>query len=168
LPASKALRVWVYDLGVDSKGRAIQVYNASGTVNGVPYLLCNGPLAGSLPLDLTVQYIVLDRTTVPHPRFVVEEMPAATPPQVTGTPIAIGTSDRYYTNGAFYVRFPTEAGRTYYVQYTSDVVEPVWKTALPPITGTGGWVVWLDNGPPKTDSKPKDATSRFYQVRQAP
>lgn len=163
IPAGRALIVRVKDLGVDSRGRAIQVFNATGTTNGDPFFLINGPIAAG-QLTLTVQFIVLDRVTIPHPRFVVEEIAGPAQPTLVGTPITILPEWTKFTAGGMYIQFLTQAGRTYYVQYKANVTDAAWKTVFPSMTGTGGWVVWLDNGPPKTESKPADATMRIYQV----
>jgi len=49
------------------------------------------------------------------------------------------------------------------VQYCSALGEG-WSTAAGTITGTGGMVQWIDNGPPKTDSHPSTKPSRFYRI----
>ena len=163
VPSGQALLVLIYDLGTDSQGRPIQVYNQSGTTNGgVPYLRLSGPLAGGAMLPVTVQYIVPDWQTVPNPRFVVVPSPFVDTP-VTGTPVAISSNMRF-VDGRFYCQFQTVSGHTYYVQYKDHLDDPAWKTAGLPVTGTGGSVIWADTGLPKTSGAPKDAPTRFYRV----
>jgi hypothetical protein len=161
LASDRALRVLVTNLGVDSRGRPIQVYNASGTTNGVPFLQINGPLAAGLT-PITVQYIVLDRVTLPTPTFVVQEVSVAQPPVITGTPIVIPVDQMVIANGAVYLKFPSLPGRQYYIQYSPDAVN--WITSEPPLTGNGGWLIWMDNGQPKTSSRPSEESSRFYRA----
>jgi hypothetical protein len=168
VPAGQALMVLVYDLGNDSKGRPIQLYNRTGVTNGTPYLLLNGPLAGGATLPVSVQYIVLDRRTVPNPRFVVTSVAGVGPQTVSGSATLIDAKNTKFKDGVLYLQFQTISGRTYYVQYKDSLNDADWKTAWPPITGTGGWVVWLDNGPPKTASAPTEAGARFYQVILTP
>jgi hypothetical protein len=162
LASGRALRIYFLDLGVDSRGRPIQVYNYTGTTGNVPYMQIHGPLdAGVIPIH--VQYIVLDRTTEPAPRFVVQEVAATIPTAVMiGDPVAVSGDDIAFTDGAIYIKFDTLPGRKYYVQYSEDMV--TWITSFPPVTGNGGSVVWMDNGPPKTISRPGEETSRFYRV----
>lgn len=161
LPADRALRILISNLGVDSRGRPIQVYNANGSQNGIPYLQVSGPLAaGTIPV--TIQFIVLDRTTIPSPTYQVEEVAVAQPPTLAGTPISIPMEDMTFANGAVYLKFPSLPGRTYYVQYSDDMVN--WNTTLPAVTGNGGSIIWVDNGPPKTPSRPEDETQRFYRA----
>ena len=58
--------------------------------------------------------------------------------------------------------FQSLKGKTYYIQYSSDGFN--WTTVLTPYAGTGGILVWLDNGAPKTTSDSATVTQRFYQV----
>jgi hypothetical protein len=70
------------------------------------------------------------------------------------------------SNRTFLLEFSSEAGRTYYVQYSGNLI--VWKTAQPAITGTGTRVQWIDNGQPKTESAPSTEGKRFYRVIMLP
>jgi hypothetical protein len=82
----------------------------------------------------------------------------------TGTDLTI---DNYrFTNGVFLVEFPTRTGYRYYVQYAPVVTgtnTADFKTALPPVFGTGSYVQWVDNGPPKTDRLPTNGM-RLYRL----
>ncbi|HEX5220548.1 MAG TPA: immunoglobulin domain-containing protein [Verrucomicrobiae bacterium] len=161
-PADRSLQLKIFDLGEDSRGRLIQVFNATGVSSNVPFVRINGPLpAGVTPV--TIQYIVPDRQTTPAPTYQVRQLalaqPAATP---GGTPIAIPPNQMSMVNGAVYLKFKTLPDRKYYIQYSSDAV--TWNTSTPPLTGNGGWLVWTDNGPPKTPSRPGDQTTRFYRA----
>lgn len=52
------------------------------------------------------------------------------------------------------------------IQYSVDMRD--WKmdsTTLESVTGT---VRWLDEGPPKTESAPRDTPVRFYRVVRQP
>lgn len=62
----------------------------------------------------------------------------------------------------FLLEFTSEAGRSYYVQYSTDLTH--WKTVQPAITGNGARIQWVDNGPPKTASPPGATPMRFYRV----
>jgi hypothetical protein len=65
-------------------------------------------------------------------------------------------------DGSFLVKFKTDLNRTYQIQYTDDMHH--WKIASPNILGTGGFVEWLDNGPPKTDVSPASVPTRAYRL----
>ena len=70
------------------------------------------------------------------------------------------------SNGILYVQLiPTTNAVTaasYMVQYSSDMTN--WKTAVKSIVAAGTAVQWMDDGPPKTDTPPSQAGSRFYRV----
>ncbi|MBX3748364.1 MAG: immunoglobulin domain-containing protein [Verrucomicrobiae bacterium] len=167
VPAGQALRLAVHDLGADSRGRPIRLYRRSGeTGGGVPFLDLDGPLEGGTRFTIPVQYIVLDRVTIPTPRFTVTQVAGTPVPSVAGEAIAIDPAHTRFVEGTLYLQFLTHSGRTYRVQYKDDLGEPEWRTAPAPIAGTGGWVVWADPGPPVTASSPGPA--RYYRAVQVP
>jgi hypothetical protein len=57
------------------------------------------------------------------------------------------------------------AGRTYQVEYSSDLF--TWFAATPgEVTATGPTATWTDNGPPDTATVPFSVGQRFYRVFQ--
>jgi len=69
-------------------------------------------------------------------------------------------------DGRFLIEFSAVAGRTYGVQYSSDMT--VWKTVIPTIVAPANHVLWYDDGPPKTESMPLNVGSRFYRIFELP
>lgn len=65
-------------------------------------------------------------------------------------------------NRTFLLEFSSQAGRSYFVHYSSDLKN--WKIVQPAITGDGSRIQWIDSGPPKTSSPPSAAPMRFYRV----
>lgn len=59
------------------------------------------------------------------------------------------------------VTFQTNAGRTYRVKYSGDLLS--WQPASPAIAGTGATMQWTDDGT-TTGSPPSAAGKRFYLV----
>jgi hypothetical protein len=155
-----ALRLWVA-LDANSLARGVQVWNATGRSNVVPYLSYNTSLAPGQSVDLQVEYYVPDRRTFPSPSFRTEVVAPEAPFEPAGTALGF-VRQVTLANGLFLVEFSTTAGRQYYVQYSSDMTN--WKTVLPAVMGTGSRVQWIDNGPPKTESLPSSESSRFYRV----
>ena len=137
----------------------VRVYNASGTNSGIPYVQYNStvPIGGTI--DFLIEYYRASRAPIPQPTF---EVQATTPvtPTADGTIIAI---DRHVqlVGGRFLIEFTSIPGRSYAVQYSSDL--DTWKTATPTISAPGNRVQWYDDGPPKTESLPTSG-SRFYRV----
>ena len=159
-----ALRLWV-ELDANSLARSVQVWNATGRSNDVPYLSYNMSLAPGESVDLQIEYYVADRRTFPNPVFRAEVVAPDPPFEPAGT--ALGFVRQVpLTGGLFLVEFSTTAGRWYYVQYSSDMTD--WKTAPPAVMGTGSRVQWIDTGPPKTESLPSSGTNRFYRVLLVP
>jgi Immunoglobulin domain len=164
-------------LGVDSRTNAIVNWNAQGNIftgpdprfNGGTYVSL-GALAPAESADLTLEYLVPDRTTAPAPLLlalgnVLTNIVSPT----NGTFLAVTTNR--FVNGGFLVEFPTRTNHNYYVQYAGNAADltnvTVVRTALPFVAGTGSQVQWLDNGPPKTSSFPTNG-SRFYRVLETP
>ena len=123
------LRISVYKLDTTN-----QVWNASGTNNGVPYLdrIMSIPPGGVV--TNVVQYYVPNPRTVPDATLVATPLPFTVPTVVPHITRLLPTGE-----GTFAVQFPTTAGRFYFVQHSTNLVH--W-TALPTaIQGTGGTVL---------------------------
>jgi hypothetical protein len=92
-----------------------------------------------------------------------------TAPTTTGNaiiPFRVISSTMGYTGVV--IEFNSVGRKYYLVQYSDDNIN--WKTAYTPQTQMGAasntTTQWFDNGPPKTDSKPLNATSRHYRAYQ--
>jgi hypothetical protein len=159
------LRISFFDLGKDSLGNAIYLINATGTNNGVPYVLIPTTIAPAGTFPMSVEYYVSDRVTSPKPRLVVEVVTGGFPVAPAGTTL---TPDRAeFHQGRFKVDFLSTAGKTYYIQYSASALGP-FETSFPGLAGTGGRIQWVDTGPPRTTSLPTAAGTRFYRLLQVP
>jgi hypothetical protein len=156
------VRVYAHDVTNVAAGIAVQLINANGYVEAVPYLEA-GPLAPGQSVTLTAEYYVADRRTLPAPAY---EARVAQPVLLSATGTQIAVDRMLYTNGFFLVDFPSVPTRRYYIQYKRaqdlENASVPWRTASPAATAVGARTQWLDNGPPKTVSAP--ATNRFYRV----
>jgi hypothetical protein len=139
----------------------VQVYNASGRTNGIPYLQYNHPLASAATVDFVIEYYRASRQPIPSPVFIVEEIIPVSLTVTNGVGIMI--SDIALTNGAIMIGFHATPGHTYAVQYSSDMIS--WLTADPFIVAPANYVQWIDAGPPKTQSFP---ASRYYRAFELP
>ncbi|MBE0540032.1 MAG: choice-of-anchor D domain-containing protein, partial [Verrucomicrobia bacterium] len=159
LSSVSGLRLRILNLPSD-----VQVYNASGSTNGTPFVQYDLPLAGGAAVDLLIEYYRANRQAIPQPGFVVE---VAVPVTVTETgPLLEIDRSVQLASGRFLIEFTATPGARYAVQYSSDTQN--WKTANPIITAPANRVQWYDDGPPKTESKPGSVGSRFYRVMQLP
>lgn len=142
----------------------IQVYNPSGTTNGVPYVETQFAVT---PDGTSVEFVIEFYTTsgvVPNPTFRPQLISANRP---GGTAALFGTAQPLHRalmlpNRTFLIEFPSLSNRVYYVQYSTNLTD--WKTAQPAIAGSGNWYQWLDGGLPKTDSPPATTPKRFYRL----
>ncbi len=145
---------------------SIAVYVASGTNNGVPYVESNTPVPPGGYVDFLIEYYSRFRIT-PNPTLTAELVA----PKSGSTGDLLGTQQPIHrgvmlANGTFLVEFLSQPNRTYFVQYTEDLLH--WKTAQSSVRGNGSWIQWIDNGQPKTESLPSGTDKRFYRLIMAP
>ena len=145
----------------------VQIYNAVETTNGTNVLQFNSPTAPGQALRFRLEYYVPDGH-VPTPDFLVQLTQPAPPLALTGTGVRIEFFGYPWGDGTALLQFQTVRDRSYYVQYSSDL--STWITVQPAVAGTDNWIEWLDNGPPKTPSRPAHEPSglRFYRVVEIP
>ena len=97
-------------------------------------------------------------------------MAPSTPTTTIGTnePFAI-TSVVLTPLGQVLIEFQSTPGRSYTIFYSTDPNDfSAALVAQPDVTAQANRTQWIDDGPPKTVSKPLDATSRFYRARLNP
>ena len=152
----EAVRVLVTDLPP-----GVTVYNRSGLTNEIPYVLHNLPVAAGGSIDLVIEYYVPNRVP-PNPTLLAEVVRSAAPfGDVPGEMEPITRQVRL-ANGTFMLEWSSQRHRTYFIQYSEDLMN--WKTVVPAAIGTGTRQQWIDNGPPKTDAFPVDTVCRFYRL----
>jgi len=159
------LRLLVRGLTNDSLGIAMLVYNAAGFTNGIPYVQF-GPMTPGSSVDLTLNYYVADRVTVPNVTYEAQLLPFTAVTIPTNNPINLDRA--LFTNGVFAVEFNTLLNASYYIQYQDILGGTDWQSVVPGVAGTGSRVQWIDDGPPKTLSVPSSQTNRFYRVFRYP
>ncbi len=154
-------------LGTDSRTNAIGHQNAHGYLTTGETYVNSGAIAPGETRRLTLEYFVPDYVTRPSPTLTPRGSALVTFTPPAGTTLSV-TTNRFIAAG-FLVEFPTRTGYRYYVQYSADAAgfsgtdTSAVRTALPAVAGTGSNVQWLDNGAPKTASRPTDG-GRFYRV----
>ncbi len=65
------------------------------------------------------------------------------------------------TNGWVRLEFDAIPGRTYGIEYSSDLA--TWQPVTPLVIANASRMQWTDSGPPLTSSPPTAGT-RFYRV----
>ncbi len=152
---------------IDNLPAGVEVYNAAGTQDGRPFLQYNLPLADGQVVDLVIEFYVPIESKIPTaPTF----LPTTATPLAAINPVGTVVNDpadqfliRRIPSGQATVEWNTILGRTYWVEYSDDAGMS-WETVLAPVAGTGLKVVWLDNGPPKTDADSASRPARSYRV----
>jgi hypothetical protein len=144
-------------------GLSNRLYNAVGTNGNDPFIVYSGSLAPGEGVDLILEYAIPSRTPGPEPVLIAYPVaplnlnaPESSPPNIS----RIVQLD----SGAILIEFPAEPGHSYTILYSSDSSFTNALRAQPSIVAPADRVQWIDEGPPKTISKPVDSSSRFYRV----
>lgn len=138
----------------------VQVYNATGTTNGLPFVQSILPIPPGGTVDFTIEYYVLSRVA-PNPVFTVQLVAPLNAVNQVGPTQHINRG-LLLPNKSFLVEFNTMSNRVYYLQYSADLVH--WNTANHAIAGIGNVIDWIDNGAPETAAHPSTQTKRFYRL----
>ena len=161
-------------LSIGNLRSGVQLYNATGTNNGVAYVEYDPPYdsplnpypQASCSVTFTLEFFVSDRRPFTNSLTAVAIQAPVNPP-VNGVQVTIlqsGFNDqRNPGNPRFLVQFSSVPGRTYTVQYSDDLT--TWRNATPSIIASATSTFWYDDGPPVTVSPPTyPNSSRFYRV----
>ena len=141
-----------------------QLYNGSGTEEGVPFLEVAALIPPVSSIQFTVQFLISSETRPARQSYVVRRgsvHDAGTPPLPLMVEKAAPRVD-----GAFELRFTSELNGTYRIQYSRDLQD--WQSVPQSVMATGGQTHWVDDGPPKTVSKPSAEHLRFYRILRLP
>lgn len=139
----------------------VQVVNASGVTNGVPFVQSLLPIPPGGSVTFTLDYYVPFRIPPSNMVFTVQLASPLNALNEVG-PMQHITRSLLLPDKTYLVDFKTLPNRVYYIQFSSDLKN--WSTAIPAITGTGGEFDWIDSGPPETPTPPSVETRRFYRV----
>ena len=155
-----AVRLMVLDLPP-----GVVLYNASGSTNGEPYVEYDKILGPGGSVDFLLEFYRTNRLDFIATNFQVVAVAPTVAPTPTGTLLQL---DRvpFLVNGMLVIEFASVPGKSYVVEYSSDM--QVWSAAVPHVTATGTRVQWIDSGPPKTVSPSGAPGRRFYRVVQLP
>jgi hypothetical protein len=157
------LRITATNLPAHARLNPVYLVNATGTNNsGEPYVLSSVSLQPGQEATFTLTYRSKN-WNVPFRVGLLVEVVSATPtPHETDTSLSVKSSS-VRADRKLEFEFNTLSGRTYAIEYSSDLVN--WKQAKTHISGTGGKVSWVDAGPPDTEA---DSGSRFYRTALLP
>ena len=153
-----AVRLYIMNLPGD-----VQVYYVSGTTtNGIPYVQYNFPVAPGATVTFWLEYYRRSRQPFSTPAYTPEDTTAVALSVANGIGVAID-KEALLSNGGVLIGLYTTAGRSYAVQYSTNMT--TWVTAAPFFTAPANYVQWIDGGPPKTEPL---APTRYYRAFQLP
>ena len=157
-PSVPAARVMV-------SGLTNLLYNAVGTNNGNPFVVYDAMLDINQSASLLLQYFVPSHRTFPNPQLqaVGVTLPDLSPPANLSTNIHILGIARL-SSGGMLIAFPSVSNLTYTVEYTTNLLSPIWQATQPALTATANFTQWIDYGPPGTVGHPTNTSARFYRV----
>jgi hypothetical protein len=153
--AATAVRVLV--LGLPS---SIQLYNATGTSNGVSYVEYDNTVPSGGSVQFRLEYYEGSRQTFVSTNFLAVAVVAVTVPPTSGTYLQLDRASFTY-NGELTIEFATVPGHTYEIQYSGDMQH--WAAAVPQIVAVNTRTEWLDAGPPVTATY-GNIGDRFYRI----
>jgi len=151
-------------VSISGLAEGTRVYNASGDVDGVPFVTYSQELGPGATAELTIEYYVLDRRT-PQAQLCAKPVSKSSPTTQEGTPVKIERS-MWLEDGTFMIEFSGVPGQVYYIEYCDDL--RTWKTVTPSGTSDANRIQWIDNGPPKTESFPSNRLGRYCRVSALP
>lgn len=112
-------------------------------------------------LELTIEYFVPDRRTIPIPDYQADVSRPVDLAASHEREVIIHRTVRL-ENGNVMVEFDAHLATTYQIQYSFDLA--TWIPAIPDIQGRGKRMQWIDQGPPKTERPPAQSQTRFYRI----
>jgi hypothetical protein len=129
-----------------------QVYNATGTNNGIPYIDKIVPVPARESVAILVQYYVPNPRSVPNPTLLATPLPfsqTSVAPQITRI--------SSLPDGISQIDFASQSGRFYFVQHTEDFAR--WVTDPVPVKAAG----------PTTNALQSNGGGvRFYRIMLVP
>jgi len=147
-------------VSISALRQGVQVFNASGTLDGASFVQLDQDLDGGQTAELTIEYYVKDRQSF-DAQFCAKPVLKSVPINQEGTPVKIDRA-LWLDDGSFMIEFSALPAQLYYIQYCDDM--RTWKTVTPGGTSSANRIQWIDNGQPKTECFPTKQLNRFYRV----
>jgi uncharacterized repeat protein (TIGR01451 family) len=143
------------------------LFNAVGTNNGSPFVVCPSGLTTGQTVNLLLQFSAAKYFPLTNSQLQAYgvQVPNLTPPAVVSSSSLLTISRVMpLSNGTVLLEFPSIIGRTYTVVYSDNVLFSNAMIAPPSITAGANMKQWVDYGPPTTSSLPARTPARFYRV----
>jgi uncharacterized repeat protein (TIGR01451 family) len=148
-------------------GLTNRLFNAVGTNNGNPFVVCNATLGTNQSVNLLLQFSPRGSFPFTNGQLQAFAVPVSslTPPAAASTSTNLNvTRIVRLPNGNVLIEWPAITNRTYSVVYSDNVLFSNAMIAPPSIVAPANEVQWIDYGPPATVSAPTNSPARFYRV----
>lgn len=143
----------------------VRLWNASGTLsNGIPFIDFAATLAPGQTVNFILEYYVPNRVRPAGMTFEAAPFGATIPAGSSeGTVITPGL----FADNRVGIQFAAVTNGLYAIEYSSVLSTNAsdWKRAWPDVFSGANVVQWIDEGPPKTETRPASANVRFYRAR---
>jgi uncharacterized repeat protein (TIGR01451 family) len=139
---------------------ANQLYNASGTNSGHPFVVYPAAIDPGASADLVLEFYYPSRRPQTNLTYIVYGV-AEPDLHTTTNGVTIITLITNYPGNLMLLEFQSVPGKSYRIVYSSEVNFTNPLMAVPLIVAPANRTQWIDEGPPKTISKPN---MRFYRV----
>jgi len=155
-----------FDLRITGLPEGVCVWNASDRTEDAATVEFRQPLAAGATATIILEYYAKTRGGAIQPTVTAALVTKPeTDPAAPDGGFAIDRAVRL-TDGTMLVEFTATPGALYEVHYSADAVH--WKLSPVRIRAAGNRVQWIDRGPPRTDTPPSEAPTRFYRVNRLP
>jgi len=149
------------------------LFNATGTNNGNPYVVCPAPLNTNQGVSLLLQYYVTNRSSFAFSNGQLQAYAVARPNLKPTAATGFSTNHNLLitrlANGRMLLAFPAQTGSNYTLIYADNVLFSNAQTVQPPVLlAPTNSIQWIDYGPPGTASQPTNSPRRFYRVYRNP
>jgi hypothetical protein len=149
---------------VEGLNENVTLQSTTGTGDdGTPYVQYDVPMTPGEKQNFLIEFRSKTRRWDAATSIILELLPEAEEEPIIGELREVDMEVQIGSDSSFYLNFLTEEGTTYYIQYAEQITG-LWKTSNITLKGSGQRQVWVDDGPPKTNTHPSEATSRFYRI----
>ena len=155
--AINGFRLFITDLP-----EGVQLWNAHGIIDGVPYIDIFTTLEAGASLEILLEYYRPSRQLGFTPTFALTEATGVAPGPGASPPLGLDLRVLRLDTRGLLLEFLSENGKSYTIEYSDDMM--TWKVSPPAVAGTGERIQWIDSGPPNTETFPSGA--RFYRILQ--
>lgn len=147
-------------------GLTNRLVNVAGTNLSRAFVTLAAPLSPGASVDLVLEYFSPNRIPVPLGTIALEAVAIIPQSQTVPDGDSIPVRLAALPDGRVLIEFASDAGGRYRVVYSAAASFTNSLVAVPDVEAPANRTQWIDEGPPKTASRPAGSGTRFYRVLQ--